>query len=222
MVTISAQSPSDWYSLAKEIISDFRGATFQDRLHRRERLKELFLLLRLIHCDYVSLLRNLIDDCHFSKAEHEVTKAKQDFLTRRKVHSPDRSLLKFDAEALINSTSEIDEKRFLGAILWYFQYQDCRNRELNTISHLDVQVWLAAKDSGDKAWDSATSRLWIEISDVDDPIEIKKLTLGTLTCVSNNYSLIVETFTEIESNWQFGTASQISRMSRMLNEENTE
>lgn len=205
MSSIPAKELSDWYELFRKLIQDIRSFFPRERKSRLELYDELFRSIRVIHVDYIIIFRSFIEWSRDS-TKKEFKAAKSRFLSARIRHTDQRTLSKFDASNFLAITNDLSEQRFLASILWYFHYASDPGHFSDALPILDKELWsaLTNKDGGDAAWDSASSYFWFEIRDTEDATEAVRLAEELLLAINARFSLILQSYTQLEQYWLYG------------------
>ena len=204
MSGVDAGNARQWYQLLKEIAADFRGAAFKSKQERLDRYKALYDATRKSHVSYAKLLSDLLSDLLSIRGDTDLQNAKERFLQKRSSSAFKHYLTKHDAETYLDLTNDLAEKRFLASVVIYFCYKLDRTRYGATISNLDTMIWEIEEFGGDKGWNSASTYLWYEISDLNNVEEIANKASLLLEAVADRFSMIEKTFSELNGNWRHG------------------
>jgi hypothetical protein len=214
--SLSAENISGWYGLIKQVLADFRGQAFKDKIAKLEKYQQLYQAIREIHADYVRLFTGILDDLMVDQSKIDIMAARDRFLSGRRLHSGDRTLSKFDAQNYLKLTEDIGEKRFLLSVITYFYYEMDQTRYATSLEQVDIMIWEAEEFGGLHGWNSASTAFWGAIQYSDDQQEICSLARATLAAIAERFSMLEVTYSELQQSWLNAKPISRSKVSQLL------
>lgn len=176
----SAQQASGWYELFQKIFADIKGAAFKNKQARLELYRSLFVAIRVIHVDYVSMFLDLMNDLENASSLEEVEAAKRRFYEARLERTKERALAMFDAKALAGSCEDPFESRFLSAVGHYIHGRSIEDHDLGM------------------NYASRSREFWSQVRSMSQKNELISMVNNSVAAIATDYSKLFDAYSRVD------------------------